>query len=181
MGYEDQVIAMTNRSIRTIKAELEFLTDASVITPQQLSHLLSQIPAQTPLHAPISVGAVPAVQTTSSPIPSLPPVQNLSMNEKQHSNGYYTPPPPSAVAPPPAYPSSLAPAPLAHATALYAYNPTDAGDLALQPNDTIKVSEYMNAEWWKGQNTRTGAEGIFPRSYVKVVEEKQARQNQTSG
>ena len=30
----------------------------------------------------------------------------------------------------------------------------------------------MNAEWWKGQNERTNLEGIFPRSYVKVVDEK---------
>ena len=28
----------------------------------------------------------------------------------------------------------------------------------------------MNAEWWKGKNERTGQEGIFPRSYVKVEE-----------
>lgn len=28
----------------------------------------------------------------------------------------------------------------------------------------------MNAEWWKGKNERTGQEGIFPRSYVRVEE-----------
>lgn len=28
----------------------------------------------------------------------------------------------------------------------------------------------MNAEWWKGRSDRTGQEGIFPRSYVKVEE-----------
>ncbi|KAG9756304.1 hypothetical protein KCU95_g20394, partial [Aureobasidium melanogenum] len=52
---EEMQIAQLNRSIRTIKAELEYLCDASVITPQQLSSLLSQIPAQTALHAPLSV------------------------------------------------------------------------------------------------------------------------------
>lgn len=30
----------------------------------------------------------------------------------------------------------------------------------------------MNAEWWKGKSSRTGQEGIFPRSYVRVIEEK---------
>lgn len=30
----------------------------------------------------------------------------------------------------------------------------------------------MNSEWWKGQNERTNLEGIFPRSYVKVLDEK---------
>ena len=30
----------------------------------------------------------------------------------------------------------------------------------------------MNADWAKGRNERTGQEGIFPRSYVNIVEEK---------
>lgn len=43
----------------------------------------------------------------------------------------------------------------------------------------------MNADWAKGRNERTGAEGIFPRSYVQIVDEKSAMvmppQQQTSG
>ncbi len=76
--------------------------------------------------------------------------------------------------PPPSYPASPAPPPsvLIYATALYAYQPTDAGDLAITPNDRIAVTEYMNAEWWKGRSERTGQEGIFPRSYVRVEEDK---------
>jgi len=57
--------------------------------------------------------------------------------------------------------------PLTYATALYAYNPTDAGDLALNPQDRIAVLEFMNADWWKGRSERTGHEGIFPRAYVR--------------
>ena len=30
----------------------------------------------------------------------------------------------------------------------------------------------MNADWAKGRNERTGLEGIFPRSYVAIVDEK---------
>ncbi len=30
----------------------------------------------------------------------------------------------------------------------------------------------MNADWAKGRNERTGMEGIFPRSYVAIVDEK---------
>lgn len=32
----------------------------------------------------------------------------------------------------------------------------------------------MNADWAKGRNERTGQVGIFPRSYVNVVDEKRA-------
>lgn len=31
----------------------------------------------------------------------------------------------------------------------------------------------MNADWAKGRNERTGLDGIFPRSYVTIVEDKQ--------
>ena len=38
------------------------------------------------------------------------------------------------------------------------------------PNDNVVVTEYMNNEWWKGRNERTGQEGIFPASYVRREE-----------
>lgn len=64
----------------------------------------------------------------------------------------------------------MLPSTLTHASALYAYQPTDARDLAIVPNDRIAVTEFTNAEWWKGRSERTGQEGIFPRSYVRVEE-----------
>jgi hypothetical protein len=30
------------------------------------------------------------------------------------------------------------------------------------------VLEYMNKDWWRGRNERTGQEGIFPMAYVRV-------------
>ncbi|KAF2757753.1 SH3-domain-containing protein [Pseudovirgaria hyperparasitica] len=95
---------------------------------------------------------------------------NSNNNEK---NGYYQPAATPNV-PPPAYPSApAAPASgLATCSALYQYNAQDAGDLQLMPNDRVVITEYMNAEWWKGRNEKTGQEGIFPRSYVKIIEEK---------
>ncbi|KAF2773786.1 SH3-domain-containing protein, partial [Teratosphaeria nubilosa] len=185
-SMEEMHTAMINRSIRTIKAELEYLCDASIITPQTLSDLLTRIPEQTALHAPISVGAVPTAQPIAgAPQPPTTPMANLSLhnpppnghtNEKQqYQQDYYQPPsnpPPAYNSPPPQPQWNAAPLPLAQATAVYAYTSTDAGDLELQPNDHIAVTEYMNAEWWKGRSSRTGQEGIFPRSYVKVVEDK---------
>jgi len=46
------------------------------------------------------------------------------------------------VPPPPAYASG--PQVLSIVSALYAYTPTDAGDLALQQNDRVQVTEHMN-------------------------------------
>jgi hypothetical protein len=39
------------------------------------------------------------------------------------------------------------------------------------------VLEHLNAEWWKGRSMRTGQEGIFPSSYVKMVDEKNGAPN----
>ena len=132
------------------------------------------ISSQLPVSAENSARALPAVPTQqlaqmsmqSEPTP--PP-------EKKHSNvGYYADTTAAAHAPPPAYPSvpaaPLGPPVLAHASAMYQYNAQDAGDLALMPNDRVVVTEYMNNEWWKGRNERTGMEGIFPASYVRKEE-----------
>ena len=137
-GAETAQCAKPTNGQLTPEQELEYLCDASVITPQQLSSLLSQIPAQTALHAPLSVGAVPGAVPANNAAPTAP-MANLNINrddEKKHGNNFYQPSPAATPAPPPAYaapPPSMPP--LAQATALYAYNGTDPGDLELQPND----------------------------------------------
>lgn len=67
---------------------------------------------------------------------------------------------------------------LAHARALYRYAATDARDLSFERDDRLAVHEHMNADWWLGRNLRTGLEGIFPRSYVHVVEDDEKQQQQ---
>jgi len=162
----EATIALTNRALRTIRTELEFLTDSSIISPQQLSSILAQLPAQTQLHAPL--------HTPGNGIVNSPVDQFAALSVKDH----YAPVASPAPLPPPAYASG--PQILSIATALYAYTPTDAGDLALQQNDRIQVTEHMNNDWWRGRNERTGLEGIFPRSYVNIVEEKRPLLHPTS-
>ncbi|KAJ5428275.1 hypothetical protein N7445_009729 [Penicillium cf. griseofulvum] len=177
--------AMTTRSLRMVRTELEFLADAHVITPQQLSSILSQLPtdseASRAVHASPSPPRQPAqpvpaqhvpVQAQPPPAPYTPsyspPVSqmsNASLNEKATLHNQYANQPQA----PPAYPQ--VPPVLGLAKAIYAYTPTDAGDLALKPEDRIQIIEEMNQDWWRGRNERTGQEGIFPRSYVDTVNE----------
>ncbi|KAF2830320.1 SH3-domain-containing protein [Ophiobolus disseminans] len=164
--------AMVNRSLGDIKNNLQFLVEAGTITASQFDTINSQLPVS----AENSARALPAVPTqglshmslNNQPTPAASPAP-----EKKAANiGYYADT--HANAPPPAYPSAPAtpagPVILAHASALYQYNAQDAGDLALLPNDKVVVTEYMNTEWWKGKNERTGMEGIFPASYVRKEE-----------
>lgn len=103
---------------------------------------MPEVPQQTAKSVTPSPSSVAQPQPTPAYYP--PPTDsfaNTSLNEKSGGNGvpsYSTPPPP----PPPAYPPG--PAVLSMASALYAYTPTDAGDLALQPNDRVQVLEHMN-------------------------------------
>ncbi|KAF2493307.1 SH3-domain-containing protein [Lophium mytilinum] len=168
--------AIAKRSLRTIQTELEFLVDSDVITKDQFTTIVNQLPLENT-----------RAQNSATPVNSMaalaiqqPPQQQQTQQQPQHQDekkqkiGYYADNNPA----PPAYPAApLAPAVLTTATALYQYNAQDAGDLALMPNDSIAVTEYMNAEWWKGKNERTGHEGIFPSSYVKAVESKGAAYN----
>jgi LAS seventeen-binding protein 1/2 len=132
--------------------------------------MLSQLPEET---------SVNSTQSTNGArdTPAIPFRSNSAINEKSNEKSPYYPTPVPAPAPP-AYASTPQPPPppvapiLTYAVALYAYSASDAGDLALLAGDRIAVTEYMNAEWWKGKSERTGAEGIFPRSYVRVEEKR---------
>ena len=129
------------------------------MTPAQLSDILTQLPTEEEMNAPIPLQTEPVVKNLSGGL--------SATNEKQ---GLHSPQPSPMAQPPPAYPSAPTPpaAVLTYANALYAYKPSDTGDLELSPKDRIAVTEYMNAEWWKGRSEKTGEEGIFPRSYVEV-------------
>lgn len=164
--------------------ELEYLADSALLTPDQLSSILAQLPSASTLE-PASIAHQPPTEAFS----------NLGVSGSNTHNGYYSPSPQpekqqpipnnaSTMPPPPAYPVAPVLPPqveaLTYATALYAYKPTDAYDLELAPGESIAVTEYMNGEWWKGRSQRTGAEGIFPRNYVRVDEKAPAPYRETN-
>ncbi|KAJ5306218.1 hypothetical protein PENANT_c024G00489 [Penicillium antarcticum] len=187
----DFASAMTGRSLRMVRTELEFLADTSVITPRQLSSILSQLPADSDTRAvqaspprqlaqpvpvqPVQAQPPPAPYTPSYSSPTQQ-MANASVHEKAAMHNQYASPPPQNqyASPPPQAPPAYPQVPpiLGLASAMYAYTPTDPGDLALQPQDRIQIIEHMNDDWWRGRNERTGQEGIFPRSYVNIVNEK---------
>lgn len=163
--------------------ELKFLAELSEITHEQLSSILgllageqsrqlsqSQPPQPAPVPLPVqqTVPPPPIQQPiVPPPAPYSPPTNqfaNTSLNEKAPVQ-QHPPPPGPPPGPPPAYG-------LCTATALYAFEVKDHGDLELQPYDKIQVLKYENDQWWYGRNERTNQEGIFPRAWVNVVQEK---------
>ena len=162
--YAHPTTALAFRKLLTHeKQELEFLADSSVITRDQFNAIVAQLPTegdaraaasrqiQTPA-TPLPVQPLPQpvqAQPQPPPAPYSPPVSqvsNLSMNEKAPAYNQYVSPIPQ---PPPAYPQ--VPPALGYATAMWAYTPTDEGDLALAQNDRIQVLEHMNADCTSGK------------------------------
>lgn len=65
----------------------------------------------------------------------------------------------SVASPPPA--STLV---VTRVRALYAFEPTEPGELAFEKGDIIKVVDRGYKDWWRGQ--LKGRTGIFPVNYV---------------
>merc|ERR1712138_224983 len=62
---------------------------------------------------------------------------------------------------PPAVPASFS----RTVTAMYNFDPEEAGELEFRKGDVITVVDDSDPSWWKGQcNGRTG---LFPATYVK--------------
>lgn len=51
--------------------------------------------------------------------------------------------------------------------ALHNFEPADAGELAFEKGDVIKVVDRTHKDWWKGQ--LKGRTGIFPVNYVVCI------------
>ena len=58
--------------------------------------------------------------------------------------------------------------------ALHAFEPTDAGELAFEKGDIIKVVDRGYKDWWRGQ--LKGRTGIFPVNYVVREDDSVASQ-----
>lgn len=46
------------------------------------------------------------------------------------------------------------------------------GDLGFIENEIVEVYSVVDDSWWNGKLRRNGAEGIFPKAYVEIMEEK---------
>ncbi|CAZ81563.1 unnamed protein product [Tuber melanosporum] len=165
--------AVTNRSLRNVISELEFLADTNVISEAAFRTIIEQLPAagassisaatlspSTPAPGPVPHTSTPAIpHPTFSP----PPSTKTPLSEKYLPIATQAPPSPPA---PPSYtPTALV---LSLANAEWAFTGTEKGDLSFKAGDTIEVLEKIKDDWWKGRVAGGNGEiGLFPSSYVK--------------
>ncbi|CAN6613394.1 [PSI+] inducibility protein 3 [Trichomonascus vanleenenianus] len=145
--------AFINRSLTTIRNELEFLRDSGVITESFFNEFSHALPVKYEANAP-PVDSVGSRTTAAGSIPG----STSSLKSEPPT------PVPQAARPAPQQPNQEI------VEAVYDYQPRDPTDLALYRGARYLVLERLNADWWKGRDLQNGSEGIFPSNYVKPQE-----------
>ncbi|KAI5963817.1 uncharacterized protein KGF55_002697 [Candida pseudojiufengensis] len=56
----------------------------------------------------------------------------------------------------------------------------ESGDLGFMENEMIHVLSIVDESWWSGKLRRNGAEGIFPKDYVEILEDKSSNNSSNS-
>lgn len=127
-------------------------------------------PAATPAAAHAEVAPPPVSKGPGQAFvaPSATPVSTTAPPSAVNSTSVSTAPTTAPSIAPAAVALAPAPAPdLATATrvrALHSFEPADAGELAFDKGDVIRVVDRTHKDWWKGQ--LKGRTGIFPVNYV---------------
>ncbi|GMM47436.1 Pin3 protein [Pichia kluyveri] len=145
--------ATINRSLTTIKTELEFLSESGVITESLCDHIISLLPDRYVKGMPISDlkdSSNTISNTNTKPLIQLDDSDREFNNEKQ------------VRAPPPSAPIKAPPVELYEA--LYNFTPQQSDDLELRTGDKVIVTQKLSNAWWKG--SVNGKSGVFPANYV---------------
>lgn len=94
-----------------------------------------------------------------------PPVRRMTTQDEPSESAASPPPPPPP--PPPPMPTRVLEKQGEWAEALYDYESAESGDLNIQENQRILVTDRSDDDWWKGEVD--GRSGLFPASYVKIL------------
>lgn len=157
--------ALVNRSLSTLRTELEFLRDSNVITENFYGKIIQHLPDRYTQGAlPVDFReSGPLLEKTTQPPPAVVNVSSAPQ-EKQGFQSYAAPPPqpPQPEQPPRSNDE--------YYEALYNYKPQQAEDLELHVGDKLRVFERLSPDWYKGENLSTKGTGVFPSNYVKKLD-----------
>ncbi|ODV97637.1 hypothetical protein PACTADRAFT_47513 [Pachysolen tannophilus NRRL Y-2460] len=153
--------ASINRSLATVRTELEFLQDSDVITPKLYEFILKKLPQHyTDGMSPYDLESENSINQGNVS----EKLSSLSVDDEKQDH--------SSLPPPPAYPPQQQQQQhsqvLGYAEALYDFQKQEPTDLELHKGDKITIYEKPSADWWKG--TIGNASGMFPSNYVRVFD-----------
>jgi len=152
-----------NQTLRRLHSDFDLLLDNNVISSDLYDQLVEKIPRR---YGGRVATTVTYPEPTQSPAPTSA-VSDLSSQLHRTSISSNTSPPPKTPERSPAPP----PYGLAQAEVLYNYSSNDEGDLNLVQGQRISILEYVNNDWWKGED-QAGQQGIFPSNYVRKLDQQ---------
>ena len=170
--------ALINRSLTTVRTELEFLRDSEVITEALYDRLIASIPTKYDKNA--SSWDVDRLSVGSPGDKLADDLSRVSINSSVESKEQTVVPKKSEPAPvsadsAPRPAPKVDPKPLGYCRSLYDYNAQEAGDLELKKDDKVAVLEHLSEDWWKGYRSGTSPAdaGVFPSNYVTVISQQE--------
>ncbi|CAI5758562.1 unnamed protein product [Candida verbasci] len=174
--------ALVNRSLTTVRTELEFLKDSDVITEELYNKLVDAIPLKYQKDSePWDVDKLKftersnAVTKSNISQVSIPSYSTSNLSEDFSKTKLDNNPPPPVYEAPSSIPPKLEPGPVGYCTAIYDYKAQEHDDLTLSKGDKIAVIEHLSEDWWKGYKSGMNSDksGVFPSNYVKIISEQE--------
>lgn len=166
--------ALVNRSLTTVRTELEFLYDSEVIDKPLFDALVAAIPQKYAKDsAPWGIDRL-TVDSANSVATKL---ATTTINEKTdyHSpqRAHKTTAPLETPKTDEKLPADKPVKPVGYCKASYAYDAQQEGDLNIGKDDFIAVAEHLSPDWWKGYKRGDSPDtaGVFPSNYVTVISE----------
>lgn len=170
--------ALINRSLTTIRTELEFLHDSEVIDKALFDKLTGSLPQRYSKDLqPWGVDKIFATNDSGAASGASKNPPSISVDSVTDSLAVATVQdnfePPRKPASVPVPPRNQAPA-IGYCKASYNYEAQELGDLGLLKDDRIAVLEHLSPDWWKGyKQLDPSSVGVFPSNYVAVISESE--------
>lgn len=168
---------LINRSLTTIRTELEFLHDSEVITDELFNKLNDALPNK--YQKDMKAWGVEKIQADSSKAGDSGISSSTDkLAQELQSTKISTPVSESASVsshhskPAPAPPSG--PKALSYCKVLFDFQAQEADDLNIKKDEKIGVIEHLSEDWWKGyKRDEPNKSGIFPSNYVKPISDQE--------
>ncbi|KAI5950612.1 PIN3 [Candida margitis] len=167
--------ALVNRSLTTVRTELEFLRDSEVITDALYNKLVEALPKKYKKDENAWDVDVLETNSTSQKEAFAPTANEPAPSYEEKSNKLAQEFASTHISPPahPPTPSRSGPKPVGYCVASFEYNAQEPDDLNLSKGDKLAVVEHLSEDWWKGYKVGSTPEkaGVFPSNYVTVISE----------
>lgn len=165
--------ALINRSLTTIRTELEFLFDSDVIDKSLFDTLVKALPQKYSKDMqPWSTDKIDVGDQNKTQAKGEVDDVSQSLAAVTVQDAISTPHPPAPL------PPREKPVAIGYCKASFVYDAQEQGDLPLAKDDRVAVLEHLSPDWWKGYKQLDPSKvGVFPSNYVSVISDAEFQES----